>query len=66
MELGLNAEQGHGAEVHGKELVLCPVASGEPPELAGWQSGRNFSKLAYLASQVNTNLWSLSREGAVQ
>lgn len=71
MEQGLGAEQGHGAEVRGAwrgaGALSCGLR-GAPgkTELAGWRGGRNFSKLAYLASKVNTNLRSLSREGAVQ
>ena len=56
-------------EVCGEELVhpSCGLR-GAPrkPELAGWWGRCIFSKLAYLATKVNTNLRSLSREGAVQ
>lgn len=74
-EHGLNRKQGHGTEVRAKDLGVRPVASGEPPESQSLgdgragvisQSRRDFSKLAYLSSKVNTNLRSLSREGAVQ
>lgn len=56
MEPGLNAEQGHGVEVCAEEPPGKPV---------GWRGRHSFSKLAYLASKVNTNLRSLGREGAV-
>lgn len=59
MEPGLNAEQGHGMEVCTEE------PPGSPWETCG-MAGHSFSKLAYLASKVNTNLQPLSREGAVQ
>lgn len=39
---------------------------GAPGKPVGWQGRHSFSKLAYLASKVNTNLRPLSREGAVQ
>lgn len=58
MEPGLKAEHGHGVEVCAEE----PGAHGKP---VGWQGRHAFSKLAYLASEVNTNLRSLRREGAV-
>lgn len=53
MEQGLNAEQGRAVEVCGGEPVH---PSRGKPELAGRRGGRDFSKLAYLASKVNANL----------
>lgn len=52
-EQGLNAEQGRAVEVCGGEPVH---PSRGKPELAGRRGGRDFSKLAYLASKVNANL----------
>lgn len=67
MKQRLNAEQGHGMCGEGPVHPSCGLRGSHGKlELAGWQDGCDFSKLAYLASKVNTNLRSLSREGAVQ
>lgn len=68
MEQRLSAEQGHGVEERGEEPVhlLCGLwgAPGKL-ELVGWWDKHDVSKLAYLASKVNTDLQSLGREGIV-
>ena len=51
-----------GAEVRGESPVLRPPGSPAEPGLGGWRGRRDVSELAYLASRVNTNLQSLSRE----